>query len=64
MENNEIMLNIDIKVLQLWHNKLCSVEIKIINAANLMAVIQDIERILISQNNKEKENIPTEQKGD
>ena len=64
MENNETMLSIDIRVLQLWHNKLCSVEVKIINAANLMAVIQDIERILISQNNKEKENIPTEQKGD
>ena len=54
MENNDNMLSIDIRVLQAWHNKLCSVEVKIINAANLLAVIQDIERILLSQQNQEK----------
>lgn len=64
MENNETMLSIDIRVLQMWHNKLCSVEVKIINAANLMAVIQDIEQILIGQNNKEKDNMESQQKGD
>jgi len=55
-ENNGETIIIGKKTLAAWHNKLCAVEIKLLNAANIMSVIGDIENILINcQNIKSRE---------
>ena len=55
-KNENTMISIDRKVLELWHNKLCTTEIKIINSVNLMSVIHEIEFFLVNSNQNMQNN--------
>ena len=60
MDNDTTIINIEKKILESWHNKLCVTELKIINAENIMSVIREIEAVILgwqkSNINKPNEN--------
>ena len=53
MENKNTF-NIDIKILELWYNRITETEVKIKNATNLFLIKQEIEGIFKQYNENQK----------